>query len=189
MRPVDSTWSHLAALLEKVGLNQCMPLRDSGFSEDGVPRVATLSREGNTNISSLLNSTFENCLGERGICPETIFVCVSMLGNVCKATPLYRLRNWLVRQRGNCNPVSIPQADLPAEGSLSNLLPTHLPLSPVAVVSPEGSHTGSVPDFVRTSAWLVTEWLITLFNYFELGCPKSTTQYADMLGTWCVSEA
>ena len=92
LRPVDSTWSHLAALLEKVGLTQCMPPRTSGFSEDGVPRVAALSREGNTNISSLLNSTFENCLGERGICPETIFVCVSMLGNVCKAIPLYRLR-------------------------------------------------------------------------------------------------
>ena len=37
---------------------------------------------------------------------------------------------------------------------------------------------------VRKAAWAWTEWLITLFNYYELGCPKSAQEYSARLGCW-----
>ena len=39
----------------------------------------------------------------------------------------------------------------------------------------------------RENAWLLTEWLITLFNYYELGMPKAVSVMSSQLGKWRVS--
>ena len=39
----------------------------------------------------------------------------------------------------------------------------------------------------RVAAWQLTEWLVALLTYYELGCPKFTTQLVNALGSWQVS--
>ena len=36
---------------------------------------------------------------------------------------------------------------------------------------------------------MLTEWLLTLFNFYEMGCPKHHSVYSSRLGGWGVSDS
>ena len=66
------------------------------------------------------------------------------------------------------------------------LLPTHLLVCPVPAEAPKSGRARSRWAAER-SAWKMTEWLVSFYNYFEMGCCKTFCEYQDLLGSWHVS--
>ena len=67
------------------------------------------------------------------------------------------------------------------------ILPAHLPQCPVPGVPPKSSRSKQTWAAKR-AAWRLTEWLVALFGYYELKCPKSLPDISAALGDWYVSD-
>ena len=132
-----------------------------------------------------LSDTLNSCLGERGICPENMFLFVFYLPNILRGTPLRRLHVWLSRSRQSC---VAPLPEQHGSAMQTKLLPMHLPLSLVADAPPKGGR-GEKRWASRRAAWRLTEWLITLLTFYELGSPRDLNSAVAVMGSWKVSEA
>ena len=67
-------------------------------------------------------------------------------------------------------------------------MPTHLPLPPAEVTaSLSGTERASETALAHRSAWLLTERLVCIYNYFEMHSPKSSRVYQSYLGPWKVN--
>eukprot|EP00972_Heterocapsa_arctica_P032555 4795449-Heterocapsa_arctica.AAC.1 len=89
------------------------------------------------------------------------------------------------RQPGAINPLpsSLGRVDAESDATTSSLLPCHLPESPIDSQKPTGRHARRSWTS-RRSAWFMTEWLVSAYNYYELCCPKNAEQYEKALGQW-----
>jgi len=71
------------------------------------------------------------------------------------------------------------------------LLPSHLPLRPPPLVTPEGlggvSRRQAKRWRVKLVAWELLEWQIAIFNFWELGGPRTPREWREALGQWAVS--
>ena len=98
--------------------------------------------------------------------------------------PMQRMHSWLVRAR---RLGAVALSPKPRSG-LQTILPAHLPQCPVPGVPPKSSRSKQ-NWAAKRAAWCFTEWLVALFGYYELKCPKSLPDISAALGYWYVSGA
>ena len=125
------------------------------------------------------------CTDERGICPAALDVFVSTLSSLDRGGPLQRFRSYLIKSRrlgAAASKTKVgPHVDLPS------LLPAHLLRSPVASVPPK-RRAAPLKWRARRVAWSITEWLVSLSGYYDMGSPKSVKDISDRLGPWQTSQ-
>ena len=134
------------------------------------------------------HNTLVQSLDLHGGSPESLYTGLLLISKLSKGRPLQRLHSWLDRARRN-PPLSSPGTSSPdGEGVRASFLPTHLPLPPAEVIaSLSGTERASETALAHRSAWLLTEWLVCIYNYFEMRCAKSSRVYQSYLGPWKVS--
>jgi hypothetical protein len=101
----------------------------------------------------------------------------------CKITgggSLYSKLSFFTNQVG-VSEIGFPLGDMPGAGT-RRLLPMHLPQ-----VHPDEQRHGSALRSCRRSAVALSEWLISAYTYFELGCPKTRKQHVTALVPCAVS--
>ena len=111
---------------------------------------------------------------------QHLFFLVSCLSRLLGGSPVQRVHAWLRKVRLDSLVSAGPRSESVGP---SQIFPTHLPSSPMASVSPKGSRCRRC-WLSRVAAWQLTEWLVALLTYCELGCPQSITQLASALGSW-----
>ena len=140
-----------------------------------------------SRIDAHLNAT----VGKNGVGSHSWLACFESLNDIDSGRPICRLHGCLLRARqlGAVTPrPSVRDRERSNAATLQQLLPSHLPVSPVSSERPRGCHARRNWT-LRRSAWLLTEWLISVYNYHELACPKSAWQYESVLGVWEISDA
>ena len=133
---------------------------------------------------SSCHDVIEAVVAEFGVCAESIFIATGCIEFIAAGSPLQRLHAWLTRTRASSGASSL--SGTPPLREDPPLLPTHLPMSPVGVLP--NNRRARRKHRARLAAWALTEWLVTVFNYYELNAPKSPEAYLDRLGPWAVSE-
>ena len=122
-------------------------------------------------------SFFTNTLG---VGPTLTNIVVGMLDRIDVGRPIQRLHAWLMEAR-KTSKIGFPPGGWPGAGT-RRLLPMHLPQ-----VLHVGQRHASALRSSRRSAVAIAEWLISAYNYFEVGCPKTRGQYITALGPYGVS--
>ena len=131
-------------------------------------------------FSDLLGSVIDR----HGTSVKSVLVGLSFTEQFCSGTPLQRFHSWLQRARNN-KPLS---RSAPAvDGGAPRFLPTHLPASPVVGALPP-SGRARTRNLVSRCAWEVTEWIVSVCSFYELGCPHCVNDYQNRLGCYYVSE-
>ena len=133
--------------------------------------------------SDAVNSLLAHVLNEQGICPYVLLTFVQNLSNMDMGGPMQRMHSWLVRARRLGAVALSPKP----RGGLQTILPAHLPQCPVPGVPPKSSRSKQ-NWAAKRAAWCLTEWLVALFGYYELKCPKSLPDISAALGDWYVSD-
>ena len=122
---------------------------------------------------------------------------VAALAGVARGTPLGRLRAWLLTQRAISRPFN--SGNLSRDRSkgcngggsrLWQLLPSHLPPRPHGLFGAgEGSRSRRTAKRVecRRSAWLLAEWQLVVFNFYDMSCPKAPCEYSRYMGEYRIS--
>ena len=137
------------------------------------------------NSKQLAFECLNSITSEAGLCPGSFSAFVHLIPTLDKGGPQQRFHGWLIRARrlGGSSSSSRPANN----GESPNILPVHLPASPVQCVPPKGRRALKL-WVAKRSAWALTEWLLSLFSYYELGYPKSAADYEKKMGSWHVSE-
>ena len=133
--------------------------------------------------SRTLYTQVHMAVGGWGVGPRFMLHCFSLFGSLLRGCPVQRFKDWLVRAR-NSSDISRP---CETGGRSRGLLPLHLPWFKVRGPQPRGGRRLRAWR-AREAAVVAAEWLITWFNYHELGCPKSETDFRHGMGPYHVSE-
>ena len=122
------------------------------------------------------------------VIPRISYFGLLLILKLSKGRPLQRLNYWLDRARRN-PPLSTPGTSSPnGEGARVSFLPTHLPPPPAEVTtSLSGTERASETALAHCSAWLLTEWLVCIYSFFDMHSPKSSRVYQSYLGPWKVN--
>jgi hypothetical protein len=172
-----------------LGLNSSSFPRRSGRTK---PTQVVDNNGGGDGVETDFGLPYYNilrCIDSVSLCPHSLYDTLKFMSRACSGNPLFRTRAWLLKQRRVANvasTVSPPADGHSAAEDFYKLLPTHLPVSPVDAQMPACKRTRRL-WYARRSAWEITEWLVSAFNFYELCCPKHPRQLAERLGTWSVS--
>ena len=133
------------------------------------------------------HNTLVQSLDLHGGSPESLYTGLLLISKLSKGRPLQRFQSWLDRARRN-PPLSSPGTSSPdGEGVRASFLPTRLLLPPAEVTaSLNSTERASETALAHRSAWLLTEWLVCIYRYFEMHPPKSSRVYQSYLGPWRV---
>ena len=134
------------------------------------------------------HNTLAQSLDLHGGSPENVYTVLLLISELSKGRPLQGLHAWLDRARRN-PPLSSPGTSSPdGEGVRASFLPTRLLLPPAEVTaSLNSTERASETALAHRSAWLLTEWLVCAYSYFEIHSPKSSRVYRSYLGPWRVN--
>ena len=110
----------------------------------------------------------------------------SLLGNLTRkasGTPLCRFRQYLLGARRAAPVASVTRSLV--EAPYNRLVPMHLPPPPAMGARPTRSR-----DLLawrqKQGAWMMTEWLISGFSFWETGCPKHN--YEALMGPYNITD-
>ena len=133
---------------------------------------------------------FQSSFGSLPPLSATLSQVVGQLHHVMRDTPLGRFSHWLRRQRSlyvpgiNRESLGSPEVELNAP-----LLPMHLPRwrmpSAECVRRARGSQRQRLQR--RSLAQSLTDWVLTVFIFYECGSPKSPDRYRAALGSYGLS--
>ena len=153
-------------------------------SFDSPPDPKSGQRGFRDSLFSLLNK----CVAQKGLGPQSMFLILGCIRHIDPGGPIQRFHAWLVRARrigSGTSSTSAPPDE--KEGGTQKPLPTHLLAFARQATFPK-SQAARKRHMAAHNAWTVVEWLITSYNYFELGCPKSRVEYEKGLGPWKLND-
>jgi len=141
---------------------------------------------GSCGFRDSLFSLLNECVAQKGLGPQSMYLILGCLQHIDPGGPIQRFHSWLVRARRIGSGSSCPRAASDPDAGSQKLLPTHLPSFPRGCALPK-SQAAHKRHIAACNAWTVVEWMLTAYNYFELGCPKSRVEYEKGLGPWKLS--
>ena len=115
--------------------------------------------------------------------PCVLFEFISSISRVLSGSPIQRLHSFLIDCRRR---VVSPASFDSATGAVCPMFPMHFPKPFVSAISLARGHAKG-RWVARRTAWLIVEWCICFYNYFELGSPTSTDVFRNALGPWRIA--
>ncbi len=115
---------------------------------------------------------------------------MSSLPKITKGKPIQRLHAWLTNERRKAYSSCQPHADIGLCAE-KPLLRMHLPDFKQVEARLSDAPSGDAPPYSLSSkraAWLLAEWLICLYSYYETDLPRYELQYVQRFGEYSVSE-
>ena len=137
-----------------------------------------------TNVGENLNSFGMRKRPMDSKCGLGLFLhTVNLLERTLRSTPVGRFHRWLRSMTPSvASAQPLPRTNhIDCDGPLrAALLPTHLPLPPPEVLSARSMGRLRASHRLKSAAWMCTEWLLTMFTYWNLSSPKSLDQYRTL---------
>ena len=124
-------------------------------------------------------------IGPSGLGPECLEMCLAVLGDIRIDTPMIRFGRWLRRMR-NDSARSMSPLGPSCSASDGFKLPCHLPHREQVLIPDSVARVPALRSAFEC-AWVWTEWLVILCNFYHCRCPKSETDYVAGMGCWQVT--